>query len=78
MRTTVTAERDWSVARFPSRSSLEAFRCRVRLWNRVERLPAIEIRPLPDGRRVRIRSVQRRVADRLVDALGGWIAPGDA
>jgi hypothetical protein len=69
-----------SIARFQNRADREAFLGQVRLWNRVEGLPAIQVDSMADGERVRVRTVpsaQRGLA-RLIEAFGGvssWITP---
>jgi hypothetical protein len=65
----------WLVARFPSIGWRQEFLDRLNAWNRVEGFPRIETQPLPDGRRLRLRSAERgrETARRLVHSLGGWI-----
>ena len=67
----------WLVARFPSLGWRQEFLDRLSAWKRVEGFPRIETQPLPDGRRLRLRSAERGgdAARRLVHSLGGWIVP---
>jgi hypothetical protein len=65
----------WSVARFPSQHSRERFLDYVRLWNRAESLPRIEMEILPDGICLRYRSTDAcwKNVWRLIDSFGGWV-----
>jgi hypothetical protein len=60
-------------ARFGGRGEAREFLDQVRLWNRVEGLPPIEVTPLLDGLSVQISSAEGRYENirRLVEAFGG-------
>jgi hypothetical protein len=72
-----SSNRPWSTASFPSPGSREKFLDHVKLWNRIEDLPRIVAEPLPDGRRLRFRSVdpRRNGLWRVIDSFGGWVPP---
>ena len=67
-------QQEWSTARFPSRHLCEEFLDQIRLWNKVEGLPAVDVKPNPDGLRVRFHVADDdRGVRRLVDCYGGYV-----
>lgn len=72
-------ERDtWPIARFPSSGQREEFLSVIRLWNRLEDLPTIEVEALNNGVTVRLRCLggADRGIRRLVDSYGGSVREG--
>lgn len=68
----------WWEARFPNYGLRQQFLDLVNLWNRQEDLPGIEARPLTNKVGVRFQCNAELGLARIIEALGGTLAPPPA